>query len=90
MGELLGFCSDFLRKGRTKIILKGKLPRHRVVTGPTEIIPALTRLSLVGLLLSRRASLRGEMFAKELFFGIYGILIATRTAGCDGRPLLGA
>ncbi len=29
------------------------MPRHRMVTGPTEIIPALTRLFLVGLLLSR-------------------------------------
>ncbi len=30
-----------------------KAPRHRVVTGLAEILPALTRLSLVGLLLSR-------------------------------------
>jgi len=28
-------------------------PRHRVMTGPADILPALTRLSLVGLLLSR-------------------------------------
>ncbi|KKL44741.1 hypothetical protein LCGC14_2362650 [marine sediment metagenome] len=34
-------------------MLKRKLPRHHMVTGPTEIIPALTRLSLVGVLLSR-------------------------------------
>ena len=30
-----------------------KEPRHRVMTGPADILPALTRLSLVGLLLSR-------------------------------------
>jgi hypothetical protein len=30
-----------------------KAPRHRVVTGLAEILPALTWLSLVGLLLSR-------------------------------------
>ncbi len=28
-------------------------PRHRVMTGPADILPALTRLPLVGLLLSR-------------------------------------
>jgi hypothetical protein len=28
-------------------------PRHRVMTGLADILPALTRLSLVGLLLSR-------------------------------------
>ncbi len=28
-------------------------PRHRVVTGPADILPALAGLSLVGLLLSR-------------------------------------
>ena len=27
-------------------------PRHRVMTGPADILPALTRLSLAGLLLS--------------------------------------
>jgi hypothetical protein len=30
-----------------------KEPRHRMMTGPADILPALTRLSLVGLLLSR-------------------------------------
>jgi hypothetical protein len=30
-----------------------KEPRHRVMTGLTDILAALTRLSLVGLLLSR-------------------------------------
>jgi len=30
-----------------------KEPRHRVMAGPADILPALTRLSLVGLLLSR-------------------------------------
>jgi len=28
-------------------------PRHRVMAGPADILPALTRVSLVGLLLSR-------------------------------------
>ncbi len=31
----------------------GEEPRHRVMAGPADILPALTRLSLVGLLLSR-------------------------------------
>ena len=30
-----------------------KRPRHRLMTGPTDVLRALTRLSLVGLLLSR-------------------------------------
>jgi hypothetical protein len=30
-----------------------KEPRHRMMTGPAVILPALIRLSLVGLLLSR-------------------------------------
>ena len=30
-----------------------KEPRHRVIAGPADILPTLTRLSLVGLLLSR-------------------------------------
>lgn len=30
-----------------------KEPRRRMMTGPADILPALTRLSLVGLLLSR-------------------------------------
>jgi len=30
-----------------------KEPRHRMMAGPADILPALTRLSLVGLLLSR-------------------------------------
>ena len=30
-----------------------KEPRHRVMTGPADVLPALTRLSLAGLLLSR-------------------------------------
>jgi hypothetical protein len=46
--------------------------------------------SALGVLLSRRTPLRGEMFTKELALGIYGILMATRTAGRDGRSLLGA
>jgi hypothetical protein len=32
---------------------KSKEPRHRVVTGLADVLPALIRLSLVGLLLSR-------------------------------------
>ena len=32
---------------------KKKGPRHRVIAGPADILPALARLSLVGLLLSR-------------------------------------
>ncbi len=32
---------------------KKKEPRHRVVTGLADILPALTGLSLVGLLLNR-------------------------------------
>ena len=32
---------------------KKKEPRHLVMAGPADILPALTRLSLVGLLLSR-------------------------------------
>ncbi len=30
-----------------------KEPRHQVMAGPADILPALSRLSLVGLLLSR-------------------------------------
>ena len=30
-----------------------KEPRHRAIAGPADILPALPRLSLVGLLLSR-------------------------------------
>ena len=33
--------------------MERKLPRRREATGLAEILPALTRLSLVGLLLSR-------------------------------------
>ena len=32
---------------------KKKGPRHHVIAGPADILPALARLSLVGLLLSR-------------------------------------
>jgi hypothetical protein len=35
------------------MVWEKKEPRHRVMTGPADILPALTRLSLVGLLLSR-------------------------------------
>ena len=49
-----GLRSGFLRYRRTKRMDgEKKEPRHRVMTGLAVILPALTRLSLVGLLLSR-------------------------------------
>ncbi len=47
-----------------------KEPRHRVITGLADILPALTWLSLVGLLLSR-AQLR---FTKHrgVYHAVYG------------------
>jgi len=55
-------------------------PRHRVMTGLADILPALTRPSLVGLLLSHRTPLRGEMFEEERAVAGNGLLMATRTA----------
>ena len=67
-----------------------KEPRHRVMAGPADILPALTRLSLVGLLLSHRTPLCGEMFEEELARKGYAFLMTTEPAGRDGRSLLGA
>ena len=64
--------------------------RRLAAQGPADHFPALTWLSLVELLASRRTPLRSEMFTEELFFGIYGILLSSGAAGRDGRSLLGA
>ena len=47
------FYQSELKKEFFSEIVLDKWPRHRVMTRPTDILPALTWLSLVGLLLSR-------------------------------------